>query len=323
MTTAELKARYAAFSASRATGGVATDIIVESNYGFDAGGIIVAEQTPESIAALAVQQSASSKTYAEQTAAALQAAGIQATVVVGQASGVGPGGYATVQSYMVQVGDYQYPITPDQADVQGNPGNTAAQIVSNLQFYGKLPMGAEPFLGGTGELAETPVAEAYGVSPKTPTGLQTSQSVTQSGSGQTTPTASGASGASTPSGGTVPTGSSDTGLVAELKAVMEQNGYSTTALYDGYEWSYFYQRTPSYQGYAIGPTEMGLDEGQKIGLVAAAGRIGAYLTSGTPTTGSAGAGGGAGVSLPAGWGKYALIGGGAVAGLLVLRALLK
>lgn len=49
-----------------------------------------------------------------------------------------------------------------------------------------------------------------------------------------------------------------------LTAAMRTQGYDPQAAYNGFEWNWFWQRTPFYNGVDIGPTELGIGNTDKV-----------------------------------------------------------
>jgi hypothetical protein len=65
-------------------------------------------------------------------------------------------------------------------------------------------------------------------------------------------------------------------LIASIQAAnMDPSGS-----YNGYQWSWFYQRTPLYKNEVIGPTDMQLGQTETVPLAAAAAKIRAFLAPG-------------------------------------------
>jgi hypothetical protein len=62
-------------------------------------------------------------------------------------------------------------------------------------------------------------------------------------------------------------------VAQSLSTVMRQLGYDPQGSYTGYEWAYFWERTPIYNGTAIGPTELGIGESEKAPLSVAVAAI--------------------------------------------------
>ena len=269
------------------------------------------------------------KPYAEQVVTALGTRGYPAYLEIGGGKSSGLG-YSTSKSFVIHVPSlpprftrsgqthYEYTIEEGVVKRHGNPGTTAATIISDAKL---LTAGMRvPSKTATVPARQTAVTSSTGTS---------AQNVPDNRpSGETGPTTLAVDQESTPASGTIPTEPEYEGLAVELASVMDAGGFDTGATYNGYEWAHFYSRTQSSAGYVLGPSEMGLLEGQKVGIVDAAKRIEAYLASpgekampaedipngGAPSSGGSEAG-------RADWKTVALIGAMILAGVLLLRAI--
>ena len=89
-------------------------------------------------------------------------------------------------------------------------------------------------------------------------------------------------GAGTGSGAGTGAGASNTAstptIAQALVAAATKLGYDPNADYNGYEWGYFWQRTPIYNGKDIGPTELGLSDTGKAPLSVAVAAVGKILS---------------------------------------------
>lgn len=276
--------------------------------------------------------------YASQVIAALQSRGYPAVVEYKWGIEQIPGNWtASVAEIHVPgsparqgeqgiYGHFVYTISPNVLANLENPADTAAYIIAEIQYLSTgvwidplenpswpKPLPPPPVVNYPSDLVQS-----------LPTGTQAMPLDIQTPSGDTVTTVpiTGIT-VSTPASGTLPTIPSGSGLLYELLSVTSANGYDPGGMYNGYQIAWIYQRTPSFTGYELGPTELGLTENATITLQEAAPRIVSYL-GGTPkkaptangipaTTGQA--------ATDTDWKQIALIGGMILAGIVMVRAI--
>ncbi len=276
--------------------------------------------------------------YAKQVVVALGSRGYPATLEIEQGS-VTPYGYSTQNQYVIHVPNhkgygrsdhYMLLIGESRVNNDGNPGTTAAYIISEIQrleqgmYVKPAPTAVDPGVdeesAGTqiviGELLPYRIPE-----DEYPTGTQTNSVIVPTPTGDTGTTVPITTQTSTPSSGTVPTTNAASGVELELSSVAQLNGLDPKGTFNGYEIGWLYERTQSSSGYVIGPSELGIQDTERITIAQAAAKIEAYLAGG-PTgpkqedLPKAGAEKGA-----ADWKQVAVIGAMILAVVVLMRAL--